>query len=331
MARDYARYFSEELYEICPHDCIFAAAYRLHTPGAKQWIKTQYLKESRNFKIISKTFLRQLYEVGNPRVRALRAFIRETFPRNVPPMISYRIRDLSRVKELKSLIDYESFFPHTDPSAIEYSVAEATHTLWNALDFNWQLDSLERTLKNGADPDLEFCGVLPLYTAISKNNKDAVRLLLEYGANPNNQDCAGEIPLLFYSLTNKEICSLLLLAGANPNCRYHSGTALSHALNTDLNIELLLQAGANPNIPGIRTCWNGSMFHIYPLELAISYNRLSDVKLLLAAGARIDIKCSKLGISPTKFATSIGNHEIATIIMQHEENLIKQVEEASSK
>ena len=140
LARDYARYFSEELYEICPHDCIFAAAYRLHTPGAKQWIKTQYLKEPRNFKIVSATFFERL---GSYDMQAL--FIKETFPKTIPPSIHERLINIAESQYLLRVF-IQSLVPSTAPQSNDLAIS-LSHALCRSL----PNEEIENLLRSGSD------------------------------------------------------------------------------------------------------------------------------------------------------------------------------------
>ena len=306
LTRDYARYFSEELDALCPHDLVFAAAYCLHTPGAKQWVKTEYLKEPLNFKIVSSTFFERLA------LSSLPLFVQKTFPKTIPNSIHERLIHISQSHiALREYI--RTLLPTTSLQSNDLAIS-LSHALCRSL----PNEEIENLLKNGADPDSErFYGTLPLSTAIRSGNAEAVRLLLQYGANPNNQ--TGEFePVLFQALKEKriEILKLLLAAGANPNARKGRETPLIYAIsNMDSeNIKHLLNASANPNMPSR----NGISILSYPLELAILYNQTETVTLLLAAGADTDLPFRN-GMKPIQYAYALIKTEIENILKQHEE------------
>ena len=329
LVQDYAQRFSQELDDICPYDPIFAAAYRLHTPGAKQWITTQYLQDSKNFKIVSDSFFYRLRneqkKCSCKRVANLKKFIQDIFPKVIPPLIHQRLSRIPYSMHFNSLKNYpyefvKSLLPKTE---LPPSNEPITRELRTALISSSPIDTIKRLLEDGADPDAETAqGALPLCFAIARGNTPAVRLLLEHRANPNNRSGPGGHPLYEAqintdSTTISENIRLLLAAGATINTRYPNGlTPLMVALIRNGDIQQLLQAGADPNMP--TSISNGDLHAItdYPLGYAIYNNQINNVKLLLAAGANTQIESFHATIF-VKHALMNEKTEIAGILMQH--------------
>ena len=331
LVQDYAQRFSQELDDICPQDPIFAAAYLLHTPGAKQWIKTQYLQDSKNFKIVSDSFfyrLRRKQDQKRSRIRVqnLKKFIQGIFPKIIPPLIHQRLSRIPYSVHFNSLKNYpykfvKSLLPKTETPPSNRAITKELRT---ALISSSPLDTIKKLLENGADPDAETAlAELPLCLAIAQGNTPALRLLLERGANPNNRSGnPGGHPLYEAQInTNSAISSenirLLLAAGTTINTRYPNGlTPLMVALGRNGDIQQLLQAGADPNMPSGRSMYQHESAIDYPLGFAINNNKINEVKLLLAAGANTQIKFF-YGEPLAEYACTHGQTKIAEILNQH--------------
>lgn len=124
-------------------------------------------------------------------------------------------------------------------------------------------------------------GQTPLETAFRKRYYDVAKMLLEFGANPNGNDCHSG---LFSAISREDIGAvrLLLENGADPDLAiYLKGTALHYAVNnlnlkkTELSRRLvicLLEYGANPMV------FDGITVKICPLkERYTEYFHLVDV------------------------------------------------------
>ncbi len=133
--------------------------------------------------------------------------------------------------------------------------------------------ALEAALAAGADPEQRSAtGDLPLLTAVKARRADAVKALLGAGADPDNTNRLGESSLHVAVAGTAEVLTPLLEAGANPNARDAGG--------------------------------------VTPLMLAAGEGSQESVDLLLAAGARIDMKDYQ-GSSVTDWAVRGGNKAIA--------------------
>jgi ankyrin repeat protein len=69
-------------------------------------------------------------------------------------------------------------------------------------------------LRAGAEPDLTSTGQTALFTAVSADSPDCVRLLLEAGADVNATDCDGWTCL--FHLRSETVAAMLLEHGASP-------------------------------------------------------------------------------------------------------------------
>lgn len=117
-------------------------------------------------------------------------------------------------------------------------------------------------------------------TAVAKQRKRLVELMLRAGVSPNLPDADGRTPLFHAAaLGDAKLVARLLDAGADPNLADHSrATPLMVARGEAL--AALLKAGADVNAADFagRTA----------LHRAIAAKQLADVKLLLEAGANAD-------------------------------------------
>ena len=279
--------------QICPHDTIFAAAYYLGTAGAKEWMKTKYLTEAKNFKFISPTFFKLVNYSSK-----LKEFIRQIFPDQAPALIQRRLAgmiasDESQLIYVDSNLEFIKSLSNPD---VQYN-NELEQKLFNAIKQN-KIEKIKKYLNAGADPDFECSGYsqLPLDIAINHKRSACISLLLEKGANPNNRAHKYFGPsycALLHALLKKssnKIINKLLHAGAYLNSFNMCGTPLYAAIEYNPEcIPLLLKYGADPNLILID---KGS-----PLYCAIQKN--SDIKYIrtlleFGASPNKDKKCIPL-------------------------------------
>lgn len=185
------------------------------------------------------------------------------------------------------------------------------------------------------DSSVQFPGE-PLQSACRENDLQMIKLLLEHGADPNS---AKEPPALDFMIKyqNMEGMQRLLDAGADPDVHANNPivTALEVAINTDCPaemIKMLLKYGANPNgSPQIYTALisatsrpdsavivellleagadpNAAGDVSPPLFFAIGRHRVESVRLLLDAGAKINV-INKYGRTPLDSALEINEGE----------------------
>lgn len=125
---------------------------------------------------------------------------------------------------------------------------------------------LDKNNVNSVNPG----GYSLLHEAVSRQDVEAVRLLLDNKAQVDCVDPEGSSPLVYAaSYLNTAIVQLLLDAGANPNLRNNDGmTALRWAITRPSNdpgiIHQLLDCGADPwieNNAGVSTVGYAETVH----------------------------------------------------------------------
>ncbi|HYE33263.1 MAG TPA: ankyrin repeat domain-containing protein [Methylomirabilota bacterium] len=75
------------------------------------------------------------------------------------------------------------------------------------------VERLKWLLNNGAAVDQNSTGATALHTAVQRDSREAVNLLLRAGANPNQEDVDGQTPL--FMAQSVETIKALLIAGAD--------------------------------------------------------------------------------------------------------------------
>ncbi|TVY86829.1 Ankyrin, partial [Lachnellula willkommii] len=169
-------------------------------------------------------------------------------------------------------------------------------------------------LKYGADPDLVAGPDLesPLAAAVIANMVGMSHLLLTYNGDASTITATGNtLPIsAIKKKTPRKFIDCLLDYGADPNAKSREGvTALFEAIQVgraDI-VTSLLEHGADPNLPGPKhMLWPAT--HQAPclqvllahgadpkkapgiMELAVSFNNIESVRLLLKAGVNPDTK-----------------------------------------
>lgn len=210
------------------------------------------------------------------------------------------------------------------------SQKNAGTALINSVDTqNYEPEIVSFLVERGADVNLEsaFNSHTPLTLAVSKNNKDAVLLLLKHGADPNKKSSKLGTPLMVaFIAVNREMISLLMKNGADSsetfivaaampkpdaaqflldngadvNCEYSGQTPLLSAicLSTKEMVLFLISNGADVN----HKCKNGNT----PLLFAARHQRTKLVPLLKEAGA-VSNAAEKSAQTTAPVATSSAN------------------------
>ena len=172
-------------------------------------------------------------------------------------------------------------------------------------------------LKAKVDLELENeTGMTALLLASTKS-KRIVSMLLDAGANPNHVDDATMAPIhQIVLLRDKKLVAKAIEAGADVNLVRHNGTTpLMLAAITKNNasvIELLVEKGANTNT---KISLNG----ITALHLAVTQNRIKNIKKLLKLNADVDA-LDKQKRSPLFIA--VGTRKLAAVklLIEHGAN-----------
>ena len=156
-----------------------------------------------------------------------------------------------------------------------------------------RLEIAEELLKKGAEVDaVSNSGFTPLHLATEVRNVKAVKLLVKYGADVNKINTA-DFPTEFHKRSYIRFCAPLYLAAG------------ISATDTTEIINLFLHKGADINIiagPNSDT----------PLHQAVQAYSPENVKLLLARGARTDIK-NKNGETAVDLAKKSSDNRIRSL------------------
>jgi hypothetical protein len=113
------------------------------------------------------------------------------------------------------------------------------------------------------------------------------KYLRKHPAHLNLTSEHGATPLLLATYRgNHDVAEVLLKAGADPNQCFKEGAPIYGVIfKADAEmLDLLIQNGANVN----QVCQLEELG--YPIHLAINLLRLEQIKQLLAAGARLDVR-----------------------------------------
>ena len=195
-------------------------------------------------------------------------------------------------------------------------------------------------LEHGADPNGRCSGVsgeTPLFVASADGrNYEVVKVLLEHGADPNGRGGVfRETPLFAAagSTGTAEIVRLLLENGADPNAEDDRGfTPLMQAATDGFDVEVvksLLGKGADVNhrSPTGETALlqaAGCFKDSYEVDddkervrrLAEEKEHYDVVRLLLDAGADVNVQCKEYGRTPLFYAEWEGAPSIARLLLE---------------
>jgi len=195
---------------------------------------------------------------------------------------------------------------------------EATALIWGAAD----IDKLKLLLAHGADVNAHSrLGRTPLMLAASCDGcSENVRLLIEKGADAKAVDKGGTDALAMAAQAgDAESVRLLLAHGADARVADQSGlTALMLALtNCSLPaVSALVEHGADVNaantFAGKVRFGDIDLKHLTPAHIAAPYCNADVMKLLVDAGAKVNVDDSR-GMTPLMLAVS-SEHQDAALV-----------------
>ncbi len=222
-----------------------------------------------------------------------------------PPLIV--ATETGQVEEVKRLLRQACANPNAESKEFGYRAIELAGRKGN-------LEIVKQLVDAGADLKIRGHDPSVIYSAAMGGNGEVVRLLLSRGA-----PCCSTALITAAREGYLEIVNILLESGANPNGLDGGRTVFFYTLegsiyagkHTDKEAMLrtLIHGGANVNIPD----FDGET----PLLTAVENRETTSVKLLLAAGAKIDVR-GRGGRSVWDIVTAVHSgghdHEIAAML-----------------
>jgi ankyrin repeat protein len=215
---------------------------------------------------------------------------------------------------------------------------------------------VERLIAAGSRvDDNSSCGFTPLHLAAERNRLDVVKLLIAVGADVNKACVSGctllhtatedghagvvsvlietavvdlnaaltdgelaDITPLFLAAQNNrlDVLKLLIAAGADVNVACDDGSTPLHAAaeNGHAGVVSALIATAGVDLNAALT--GDDSAGVTPLYLAARGNRLDVVKLLIAAGADVNMTCVDDGCTPLHKAAAIGHAGVVSALIE---------------
>ncbi|KAL3418519.1 hypothetical protein PVAG01_10235 [Phlyctema vagabunda] len=184
--------------------------------------------------------------------------------------------------------------------------------LWEA-STNGHAEIVKALLDHGAEVNTE--NFLPLAAAARQGYEGIVRLLLESGANINHEIYSPLAAAARWG--NENIVRLLLEKGAPINALYAYSTALFHASmnGNSAIVKVLLDNKADVNLKG----WYGTT----PLYEACYGQHIAVAKILVEAGANLNIEGGLRNEFPLHAAVRKGNEELVRLLLARGAKLLK--------
>lgn len=171
----------------------------------------------------------------------------------------------------------------------------------NHQDLDLLLSKSPELLNNSTSHDIS-----PLLLACYYDKKQVVQTILKHTQTINiHEACAVGllVPVEGMISQQKSIVDQISENGFTP-----LGLA-SHFGNEDI-VRCLLLHGADPNTPS----QNG--YNVYPLHAALSNNYSNIAKMLIEAGAHVNVR-QNLNITPMHLAVQYGNIDLIILLLEH--------------
>ena len=172
---------------------------------------------------------------------------------------------------------------------------------------------IDEFLQEAAEDALDLPEIATLYEAIQRNDRAAVERLLANGAEVDEKDPDGK-PLLVLAarLEDAPLLGMLLDRSKDINAASPAGLTALHSAcigGWTEGVELLLAKGTNLHK-------REDKYNATPLCIASNLGHKPVVELLLAAGARLDVKDNE-GHTPLQLAENAGHKEVAQLLREH--------------
>ena len=178
-------------------------------------------------------------------------------------------------------------------------------SLWVACT-NGSAEMVARLLEAGADPNIApATGGTPLMRAVRTGNADAVESLLAAGADVNASEGARGQNALMWAVTQHHaaVARLLIDRGADLEAR------------TTVSRQLVLTCCQENNTDGNGSIWT-EQGGFTPLLFAARLGDLDGARLLLAAGAQVDV-ATPAGATALVVAAHSGHGSLAALLLEH--------------
>jgi len=193
-----------------------------------------------------------------------------------PPLIV--ATETGQIEKVKRLLGQVCADPNAESKEIGYKAIELAARRGN-------VEIVKLLVDAGADLKIKGHDQSVIYSAVTGGNAEVVRLLLSHGA-----PCCSNALMIAAREGDIEIVKILLERGANPNGLSGGRTVFFYTLSGSMHagkhtdkeatLRTLIQAGANVNLPD----FDGET----PFLTAVDMQETTSVKLLLAAGAKVD-------------------------------------------
>jgi len=202
-----------------------------------------------------------------------------------------------------------------------------------------QLDAVKLLLSAGANAKaVNRYGVTPLHEATLVADVAMMDALLKAGANPNATYGSGETPLMIAARTGKlEAVKLLLDNHADINAaeEFRGQTPIMFAASEDHAdvVKFLIDHGAQVNGRSTKYSFgevsmaNGGAFvdraegGLTPLFFASRQGALETVRVLVAAGADVNVTETQYGFTPLMTALFNGHYDVAGMLIENGANV----------
>lgn len=177
------------------------------------------------------------------------------------------------------------------------------------------LSTLELLLTHGADTTVfDAVGFTPLDYCIFNDSAEQLRFFLNAGASIETRNAYNDTLLHTAAARSTECTKILIAAGANTKAGNHRGDTpldiAAEALNED-TLKTLLAAGANPN-----ACLEDSTYlpTIYR-TLRPRRDNPTCLKLIIDAGADVNVAASHTGLTPLHKAAALDLPECVKVLL----------------
>lgn len=231
---------------------------------------------------------------------------------NIPEIISYFLEKWQNVDMETNFLPQDEFFG---------TAIKGTHSILSFAIKMKNMELVKKILQNGANINFirrtSRSGWSLVNYTIKKNLLDFTRLLVSIGAPLNTSFGSDYTPLIYAIIKdNFDLVKLLVDSKADINARMYNSewdTAINYAIvnNRYEMLEYLIQKGdklnISPNIAGIP-----------PLYVAIKFDRVNMVKLLIDKGANVDQEYfyEHRHLTPLCYAAYLGRTQIAKILIK---------------